>query len=529
MSQKADYLSINIMNNITYERCGIITACLTDPLSQFINKITGLKDSDHNSVGFYYHGELHGINRCTVILFNIYDNDPVPWLRLGYTMDLLLASPFVTKITFYPIVTNQHGSLLSRATLSTVKHSREPKLEDMFRAVVIETINSNASAIHEKNVSYTALLLKIFGVTGGEADRLMDGLITGYTLVNKVLLTLMGIKQSDLNKIGSSIVPCPLLMKPVTISAPRETVSDNDIKYIVEESRREITKLVAVFVDLYTTHEIFRNNVLATRTSSSYSDYVNLTSLFSKETELITHVVSGIRNGIISNSTLNDIIYDLSNERFNLVNKIPGHIHQSLPMSTNPNKTVQIIMETPMCTFQDQSLNYNHHNDYNIESLRDLGIYLEHIIESFDNPEPLTINLGALIAAYNNAIRGIPSLDSSTINILGNLEYPSRDSSNLSTQSHSRNTGFSSTLSRHAVITMPNPTPLSSNTQKINNQQTTISVPMYSGNLSVLTDQQLIDILVYIDSLRDSDGSGDTRFANLQNEITHELSRRRRH
>jgi hypothetical protein len=510
------------MNNTTYERCGIITACLTDPLSQFISKIMGLKDGEHNSVGFYYQAELHGISKCTVILFNIYDNDPVPWLRLGYTMDLLLASPFVTKITFYPVVTNQHGSLLSRATLSTVKHSREPKLEDMFRTVVVETINSNASAIHDKNVSYTALLLKIFGVTGGDADRLMDGLITGYSLVNRVLLTLMGIKQSDLNKIGSSIVPCPLLKKPVTISAPRETVTENDIKYIVEESRREITKLVAVFVDLYTTHETFRNNVLTTRTSSVYSDHFNLMDLFSKETELVTHIISGIRNGMISNGTLNDIIYDLSNERFSLVNQIPGHTHQPLPMSTNPSKTVQIIMDTPMCTFQDQSSNYNHHNDYNSESLRDLGVYLEHIIDSFDNPDPLTINLGGIVAAYNNAIKGIPSLESSKINIPTNLEY-----SNLSTQSHSRNIGFSSTLSRQAIVTMLKTFPSSKHIQTSNKLQTTISVPMYNGNLSTLTDQQLIDILVYIDSLRDSDGSGDTRFANLQNEITHELSLRR--
>lgn len=497
-----------------YEKCGIIAACLTDPLSQFINKITGLKDDEHNCVGFYYEAELHGVNRCTVILFNIYDNDPVPWLRLGYTMDLLLASPFVTKITFYPIVTNQPGSLLSRATLSSAKQIRETKLEDMFRTVVIEIINSNASAIHDKNISYTALLLKIAGVTGGEADRLTNGLITGYTLVNKVLLTLMGVKQSDLNKIGSSIVPCPLLKKPITISAPREHVAENDIKYIVEESRREITKLLAVFVDLYTTHDVFRSDILATRINGMGSGQVDLTNLFEIENDLVSHIVSGIQNGVISNGTLNDIIYNLTHERFILT----GQNHQSLPMSDNPNKTVQIMMDTPMCTFQEQSLSNNRHSDFNIESLKDLGIYLEHIVDSFDNPDPLTINLGGIIAAYNSAIRGIASLESSTINIPDHLEHsPGNNSSARLQASH--------TLSRQAIATMPG---RSSNEFLRKDSKHIISVPMYSGNLLGLTDQQLIDILVYIDSLRDSDGSGDTRFANLQNEITHELARRRR-
>src|SRR5437773_1781819 len=99
--------SSNFKNNSKFThihgRCGILTACLIDPLSLLISKISGLQENEVNSVGFYYESDLHGTIVHSVLLFNIYDNDPIPWLRVSYTMDLLLASPFVTKITYYPL------------------------------------------------------------------------------------------------------------------------------------------------------------------------------------------------------------------------------------------------------------------------------------------------------------------------------------------------------------------------------------------------------------------------------------------
>lgn len=501
---------MNSDNSDIYGRCGVITACLTDPLSQLINKIMGLKDDDANSVGFYYEAELHGINKCTVILFNIYDNDAVPWLRLGYTMNLLLASPFVTKITYYPIVTSSdsslrsssfsnQSSLLSRSSMKSKPVNK--RLEETFRAVVVQTIGMNAKAIHDKNISYTGLLLRIAGITGEEVDRLVNNIITGYSLVNKVLLTLMGIESADLSKISTSIVPCPLLRQPISITAPRESNNESDVKYIIEESRREITKLVAIFVDLFTTHEEFRSNILATR--SHKSNNVPLEGLFSRETELISHLVGGLQNGIISSATLNDIIKNLNVERFNLGN------YQQLPITTTPKSTVHVSDDNLMCTFQVP--NVSHDTDH----LKDLGEYIAYIADSFDSSEVLTINLGGMIAAYNNAIQGTNIKKITIPEVRARLLDSNR-------KNHSSGGLSRHTLSRSAVVTIPG-SPDGDNIT-ISTNSNTIIIPMYNSNLTTLTEGQLMDVLVYLDSLRTSDGTGDTRFANLQNEVTHELA-----
>lgn len=516
----------DIMDSDIYGRCGVITACLTDPLSQLINKIMGLKDDDANSVGFYYEAELHGINKCTVILFNIYDNDAVPWLRLGYTMNLLLASPFVTKITYYPIVTSSESSirsssfsnqssLLSRSSMKSKPVNK--RLEETFRAVVVQTIGMNAKAIHDKNISYTGLLLRIAGITGEEVDRLVNTIITGYSLVNKVLLTLMGIESADLSKISTSIVPCPLLRQPISITAPRETNNESDVKYIIEESRREITKLVAIFVDLFTTHEEFRSNILATR--SNKSNHLSLEGLFLRESELISHLVGGLQNGIISSATLNDIIKDLNVERFNLGN------YQQLPITTTPKSTLHVTDDNLMCTFQVPNVVHD------TDPLRDLGEYIGYIADSFDSSEVLTINLGGMIAAYNNAIKG-SNLKKITIPKVGFGDSPSSKPRTGSLKEFGSNRqnrslgGLSKhTLSRSAVVTIPGSPDGDNITISTNSNH--IVIPMYNSNLTTLTESQLMDILVYLDSLRTSDGTGDTRFANLQNEVTYELACRR--
>ena len=471
-------------------KCGIMTVCLIDPLSQLINKISGNKDTDVNAVGLYYESELHGVKNCTVILFNTYDNAPVPWLRLGYTMDLLLASPFVTKITYYPIVTHESdipGPLLSKNNMSI--RSGRKRIEETFRTVVIQMIGNNARSILDKNISYTTLLLKIAGITGEEADRLTNTVVTGYSLINKVLLSLMGIEKADPVKINSSIIPCPLLKQPITISAPQEPSNETDIKYIIEESRREITKLAAVFVDLFTTHDGFRTNVLNTHMKKS--GHTNLDNLFTFETELITHVVGGLHNGIISNSSLNEVIQNLMSERFQLGN------YQRLSMSVNPQSTIHVTNDNMICTFQQPSILFDN------DPLRDIGAYISHITESFSNSEILTIDLGGLISAYNNTVAGTK---------INKILVPY--------------IGGNHTLSRSAIVTIPGDP--NSEHIKIPTDTKTIAIPMYNGNLTSLTESQLTDILVYIDSLRTNDGSGDTRFSNLQNEIIHELARRRR-
>lgn len=463
------------MNNPTniHECCGIITVSLCDPLSLLISKIMGLKEDDPNAVGFYYQSNIYGTNEYTVTLFNVYDNDPIPWLRLGSTMDLLLSSPFITRITFYPLLTNKsesEGTLLSRATML---RKRQDHMEEKFRVTVIEAISNNAKGLHDKHVSYTNLLLKLAGIE----DVLTHKPVTGYTLINHVLLSLMKIPNEEIS--SSSIVPCPLLKAPISIRASYDKVNDDELRFVVEESRREITKLVAIFVDLYTSHELFRTNILTLRTTGKLSS--NLDNLINIETELVSHVIGGLQTGILSNSTLNDIIKDLSKERISL------GINQSLPVSLHPNKHVEVTNTTISCTFQqeDQPINTN--------PLRDLGIYLAHLVESFQTADKFTIDLNQIILSYNNTIQGTN---------LPMVVIP--------------DTGTIASREVTAILC---------DYQNLNEESQ--AIPMSNGNLTNLSEGQLNDLLVYIDSLRDSDGITNMRFANLQNQVTYELARRK--
>lgn len=490
--------SIDSISRI-HGKCGVLMASLTDPLSRFMNKIIGLREDEINAIGFYYENEVHGSVRHTVILFNTYDNDPIPWLRLGTQMESLLASPFVKKLIFYPIANDSSGALLTRTSISSSyelqrgrigdsKHNHR-RIEETFRGLVIETISANSHAIHDKHLSYTALLMRIVGISGEEIERLTNKIITGYNLVNRVLCNLMGIKSTESSKLSTSLIPCPLLKKSVSISSSPEKTSESDITYVIEESRREITKLIAVFVDLFTAHSTFRDNILSMRINKESN--VNLDPLFDRENELVSSIVGGLQTGIISNSNLNEIIHDLTNERFNLGN------YQTLPLSANPSKNVSVTNDSVPCSFQ---LPLTIHDT---NPLRDLGVYINHIADSFDNPEVLTVNLGGMIAAYNDAIRGTN---------LPKISMP--------------HIGGTHTLSRQAVVTIPGNAPGGHIEIPINSRS--IPIAMYNSNLISLSEPQLLDTLVYIDSLRSTDGTSDTRFTNLQNEITHELARRRR-
>ena len=512
--------------------CGVITVCLNDPLSRLISKIMGLREEEANAVGVYYEEskkETHRQSLMNVILFNIYDNEHVPWMRSGYTMDLLVSSPFVTKITYYPIVSSSdnassfssQSTFLSRSTMKS--KPCDGRLGETFRTVVAQTIEINSKAVHDKNVSYTRLLLKAAGitaiksrdcVTGEEADKLFDrnmtvissrDWVTGYSLVNRVLLTLMGM---DRGVPSGSIVPCPLLRRPISITETREVNKDSDVKYIVEESRREIKKLAEVFVDLFTAHEEFRSNVLAARNGKSLDRNSSLDELFLRETELVTHLVGGLQNGIISSATVNDCVRCLNTERFSLGN------YQELPLAETHKSTVRVSDDTLMCTFKVADTLQD------TDPLRDLGEHIQNIVDTFDTTDALVINLGGIIAAYNRAVNSTPNLKKIVIPELCSKMSRSSDGGLTAEKLHE-----GVTISRSAVVTIPGNT---GGDVDIPVNSGPIAIPMYNANLTRLTDPQLMDILLYLDSLRDSDGTGDKRFCNLQNEVTHELALRRR-
>ena len=69
-----------------------------------------------------------------------------------------------------------------------------------------------------------------------------------------------------------------------------------------------------------------------------------------------------------------------------------------------------------------------------------------------------------------------------------------------------------------------NVTMISSSHTLIN--QNITHIQMHGSDFSLLSEDELVNILIYIDSLRTSDGTGDNKYSNLQNEIICELSSR---
>jgi len=444
---------MNIKEKINYEdlheKCGIITAILTDPLSEITSKLLKLKSSDPNSVGFYYNSDISIEKKYTIFLFNIYDNDPISWLKIGYNMDSFISSPFVKNITFYPL--GYDKLLLSTRQIYSKKN---------FRGTVIETIQLNSKVSHDKNLSYKKIL----------SGTLIDNWITGYSLVNRCLLILMGNENVNLYTNPYGIISCPLLKTPVTINSKPENINSFENKNIMEKTKADIKYLIDVAVDLFINNNDFKQHIIDDQGTSKLLDL---------EENLISFITDGIEKGILDNSILNKIISDINNERFYLGKKQP------LLTVKNPSTEVKVISNDGPYTFQHPQIKNN------VDYIRELGIQLNDIVKLFNEQENVIIQLGNIISLYNKIIDGT---DLQKVELNNNNDL----------------------ISKQIIATLPG-----RNTMISHNN---ICIPMYGANLSLLSEYELMDLLVYIDSLKTNDIS----FANVQNEITHELALRRK-
>lgn len=467
-----------------HDSCGIITVCLIDPLSLLINKILELGDDDHNAVGFYYESDIHGVRGTNVLLFNIYDNHVVSWLKLGCTMNKLLTSTYVRRITYHPLArvtaSTTSSSLLSRMTLGSSGLPGSTKIIDKFKVLIIEAMSNNSRILLDKSHVYNILLQRAVGLSG-LSGLLNQQLITGYSVVNGVLATLTG----DKSQAANGLIPCTLLKKSVSIVS-NITVREVD-QHAIEEVRQELTLLTATFLDLLTTSISFYHAIQQKTIDYNTIDLSLLAGLMRCEEQLVTSIVTSIQAGLLSNVTLNDHIKELVKQRM-----ILGDYH-SLTMSIRPASTVEITQQEVMCSFQQPPLN-------NVNSLRDLGSYLSHLVDTFEMSQPLIINLGGLVSAYNLTVQNTT---------LPLVALP------VNNNKH--------TLSRGATVTIPGDATVAQLT--IANHD--IVIPIYDANLTILTESQLTAVLVYIDSLRAPDGYSDTRFAQVQNEVVQELAMRR--
>lgn len=264
-------------------RAGIITANLCDPLSELLSRILSPDKTSPNAVGFYYETTIHDTLKCYTSLFNVYDNDAVPWMRMGMTLDRLASSPWVTELHFYPLKL----------------HSKH-KLEDKFRLICTETLSTNASNILEKNVVFTYMLMQALKLKMPYDIQP----ITGYDIVNNILCKTQDIPcvQLATRIMHTAVVHdviCVYLNNPIT---------ESDHKHIINETQREFVEFASVCIDLYTVHQEFRTAITHIHTAS-------ITHLLDAEVQLISNIVTGIHNGCISNSTLNSDIQRLTRER----------------------------------------------------------------------------------------------------------------------------------------------------------------------------------------------------------------------
>jgi len=430
---------MNLSRNDLQE-CGIVTVRLIDPISCLISKIIG-GNMCFNAVGFYY-----DIN--TIILFNVYTGDYVPWMRFGYDLDSLLSCPFVDKIIFYPIDSTQTIS-------KNMVQNKSRKLGELFRFKVLTQIENIDTKFNQK-INYKHLLLKAVGITQPNTTS------NGYTLINNILLSLMSIKSPSKFDIASDIIPCHLLKPSINLSSSDLVTSSNDTKRIFEESRHEMIIISNVFIDLFFTHDTFRQHIFNTQISTQNAIKNN-----------IPHI----------------------NQTFSTTEKDPIHhkstnIQQLNTSKKDSNISINIQQLTPYKKDFEQSNTFE-------EDSKQLNKYKEdsNSTQIFSS----SINKGG---SNMSQCKGIQPLN------------------NIISENYGRSVGVNS----KSIISQTN----SQTETKNNNDISKRNLEKHHIELSELSVHQLLDILIYIDSLRDSDGITSTKYATLQNTVIQELAKRQK-
>lgn len=286
---------------------------------------------------------------------------------------------FISQITYYPI--------------------NHPK----FKSSVINILSNNINP--DKSLIYHNLLLK-----------LQSNNETGETIINTILTELNLTYENGITK-----------------NLSFATGSQREI--LIEHLKPEITKLIAIGINLFIHNSQFRSSLLG-----------STNNLMNSEFELIKYLNSEEENM----EKMSELIYNLYQERVLLGN------YQVLPVPSKNRKYPSPIVKTII-------------NDY--DSLRDLGQHLNNIITNSHKMADLT----NIVCCYNNLIRNID---------LPQIPIPDPN---------------------HKILIIgPYDTPED-----------------YTGNLSELSGEQLMDILVYCESLNDN-----YKYISIQNEVIRELARR---
>jgi hypothetical protein len=210
-----------------YGRCGIIEVCLSDPLTRLINKFISKDNDDINGVGIYY----HDINQSVVMIYNWYDNEPIPWMKSEISLERLFRSYYITKINFYPL---------------------DERLEEILRFKIVRTLSDNSRKIGDKYNTFSNLLFY----------QSINDKITGYSLVNQIILSLMHSKDNPYN---DRLMRCPYIKQNITIRAPEETPDPSETNYVINETLSDINLFISCFLNLFISSSQFQYNILKRR------------------------------------------------------------------------------------------------------------------------------------------------------------------------------------------------------------------------------------------------------------------------
>ena len=240
---------------------------------------------------------------------------------------------------------------------------------------------------------------------------------------------------------------------------------NNDI--INEDIKKELSKLLIVFIDLFINNLDFQYKIL----SYENNEIIDFKNYLKKDSNLINYISNSISKGFININSINNLINNIKEERINLGN---NELIKLIELDKNKNniKIINNILE-PL------------NNNIQVDPIFNFKCYLENIIENLN--KEIIIDLKELIEYFNK---------------LSNLkiELPK----------------YNKTKTKKITLIIPN------------NTLNTNDIIVTSDNLKILNDQELTDILIYIDSLRDSNGNTNNKFNSIENKIIQELGIRNR-
>lgn len=438
-----------------YGNCGIITTCFTDPISKIINKIKDVGDDEVSGVGFYY--KKNG--KYITYIYNTHDNQPKTIIKFGILLDSLFLCPYIKKITFYPFKINDNEKIItSRKHISNKNIVVKVTTENNYIEIIENTVNKYNLIESNKVNGYKIIFYEMVNIVNEKYEMLKNKHVTGYMIVNEVMSILM--KDERICNVKNELVMTSLINPPVC------HFLKNDVTYETTDIKDELGIIMTVFGDLIFTCKQFRENLLKMEKNTATK------KIFEHEEKIIHHLLSSIRSSSLDINIVNDMITNVNSERF-----LTGKKLYSLCEKNVDN----IIVKS------ENSFTYKEHGtikEYN--PINELKTYIEHIISESQQENPLIINLDHLLKIYNKLAE---KTKHEKIIIDKNITH---------------------SISKPATIIIPE------KHHQIKNDN--VILTMYEPNLTTLTDHELMDILIYIDSL-----GKNNKFSHIKNEIVNEL------